>query len=665
LTTPRIRQRLLLVVVGLTALGLASWLYSDYLRDPGSLWRDLYHDRNTHLSRGMALALDIRDLNPLAYLLDATAIVVWPPLHAIILSAVMGVFGANTALGLIPGLCGWVMMILCVWQISQKVSDEESAGIVAGAVALIFAVASPALKLLSADVMLEGLGAGLSAAILLIFVSLSRCPNRKHLARLLALGLTLLFFTKFNYWLILVVSLLISYASSIRIGDILSPSNRALILSVAASFLRSPVTLLAVALFAVTLGLAASGPTSLDLFGRTLVFRASQWIVIPYGLLVVSACRFWRTNRDVLEKNLPGIAVTILGWHVVPVLLWFLVPEAITSFLWFVGPTHWGAQAHYNPANALRFQWWGFARGFHVAPWSAALALALAVPGGISLFSRGMGSRAIAVFAAVSAFAVVMHPQQQWRFQATSLFAVWICAGAGAALLIHQLRRPALAAIRVPIAIVAIAGLLAAHALATPNREDVEKVAIRRSWAPRDTVLAAAYLPFVRNEAVVGVVTTFGFSDLFAWTLRESCQCHTDVDQAPLIATSTQAEARQAMANWLATTRAGRIVFIDAPAPYPLPGAGDLKSRLAGMDAMIAASGQFERETADIKEPPATIQIWRRKSGMPVPPPRRRLLFIGGMALVLGGIAIGELLMGRRRSGRSPSPGQPDRSPAK
>ncbi len=665
MTAPHIRQRVLLVAVGLIALGFASWLYWDYLRDPGSLWRDLYHDRNTHLSRGMALALDSRDLNPLAYLLDATAIVVWPPLHAIFLSVVMSVFGVNSALGLVPGLCGWILMTLCVWQISQKVSDGEAAGIVAGSVALIFTVASPALRLLSADVMLEGLGAGLSAANLLIFIYLSKYPSRKYLARLLALGLTLLFFTKFNYWLILVFSLLISCASGIRIGDILSSSNRAAILSVARSFLRNPVTLLAVVLFAIMLGLAASGPTSLDLFGRTLVFRASQWVVIPYGLLVVSACHAWRKNRDVLERSLPEIAVTILGWHAVPVLLWFLVPEAITSFVWFVGPTHWGAQAHYNPASALQFQWWGFAHGFHVAPWSAALALALALPGGISLFSRGMGSRAVAIFAAVSAVAVVMHPQQQWRFQATSLFAVWICAGAGAVLFIRQLRRPALAAVRIPVAIAAVAGLLAAHALATPDRGDVEKVAIRRSWAPRDTALAAAYLPFVRNDAVVGVVTTFGFSDLFAWTLRESCQCHADIDQAPLIATSTQAEAREAMAGWLATTRAGRIVFIDAPAPYPLPGAGDLKARLAGMDAMIAASGLFERETADIKVSPATIQIWRRKSGAPVPPPRRRFLFIGSLAVVLGGIAVGELLLARRRSGKFPLPRQPDRPPAK
>jgi hypothetical protein len=290
----------------------------------------------------MALALDSRDLNPLAYLLDATAIVVWPPLHAIFLSVVMSVFGVNSALGLVPGLCGWILMTLCVWQISQKVSDGEAAGIVAGSVALIFTVASPALRLLSADVMLEGLGAGLSAANLLIFIYLSKYPSRKYLARLLALGLTLLFFTKFNYWLILVFSLLISCASGIRIGDILSSSNRAAILSVARSFLRNPVTLLAVVLFAIMLGLAASGPTSLDLFGRTLVFRASQWVVIPYGLLVVSACHVWHKNRDVLERNLPEIAVTILGWHAVPVLLWFLVPEAITSFVWFVGPTHWG-----------------------------------------------------------------------------------------------------------------------------------------------------------------------------------------------------------------------------------------------------------------------------------------------------------------------------------
>lgn len=653
---PRIMSLLIFLVIGLIAFSVAGWLYVDYSNDPTTLWRDLYHDRNTHLSRGMALASDIRSLDPLAYLLDATAITVWPPFHAIFLSIVMAIFGLHSGLGLIPGLFGWVVMMLFIWQIAQKVSHNERDGIVAGSVALIFAFASPALRLLSADVMLEGLGAGLSAAVLLAFTCLSKQPDRQLFARLLASGLTLLFFTKFNYWLVLTFSVLVSCALSLRFADIASRQSRDNLFPVGRSFVRSPVTLLAGALFVLTLVIAASGITSFQLSGRTFLFHAGQWVVIPYGLLLVAACRTWRRHRHELEKSLPGYAVTILGWHVMPLSLWFLVPEAWTSFLWFIGPTHWGAQTHYDPVAALQFQWWGFSHGFHVAQWSAIIALGLAIPGGAVLFARHLGARAVAMFAAVSVLAVVLHPQQQWRFQATSLFAVWICAGIGASWLIHRLFNPAF--IRIPVAVATIAGLFAAHALTLPNREDAEKVAIRRSSAPRDTDLAASYLPFVRNSSVIGFATTFGVSDLFAWTIRESCQCHATIEQAPLIGASTSTEARAIMAGWLTTTRAERIVFVDAPAPYPLPGVGRLQDRLAGIDTVIAASGLFDQEASAIKTGPATLQFWRRKPDASVPPSRKRLLFIGSLAFALGGLAVSELLRGRSRpqqSLRSPS----------
>ncbi|CAN5190025.1 hypothetical protein BH10PSE11_BH10PSE11_08030 [soil metagenome] len=646
---PRIAPRLIFLMIGLIALSGAWWLYADYSNDPTSLWRDLYHDRNTHLSRGMALASDIRGLDPLTYLLDATAITVWPPFHAIFLSIVMAIFGLHSGLGLIPGLFGWVLMILCTWQIAQRVSRNEFDGIVAGSVAIIFIVASPALRLLSADVMLEGLGAGLSAAVLLGFICLSKQPDRQLCARLFASGLTLLFFTKFNYWLVLTFLVLVSCASGFRFADVFSRQNRDSFFPIGRSFLRSPVTLLAGALFILTLVIAASGITSLQLFGRTFLLHAGQWVVIPYGLLLVSACRTWRKHSHELTKSLPGYSVTILGWHVLPLALWFLVPEAWTSFLWFIGPTHWGAQTHYNPVTALWFQWWGFSHGFHVAQWSAVVALGLAIPGGAVLFSRHLGSRTVAMFAVISVFAVVLHPQQQWRFQTTSLFAVWICSGVGASWLIHQLRNPAFAFIRIPVAIATIAGLFAVHALTPPNREDVEKVAIRRSSAPRDTDLAAAYLPFVRNSPAVGFATSFGFSDLFAWTIRESCQCHGAIEQAPLIGATTSTGAREIMADWLMTTKSDRIVFVDAPAPYPLRGVGRLQDRLAGVDTMIATSGLFDQEASGIKVGPATLQIWRRKPDASVPPSRRRLLFIGSLALVLGGLAVSELLRGRSR----------------
>src|SRR5882757_8427074 len=68
-----------------------------------------------------------------------------------------------------------------------------------------------------------------------------------------------------------------------------------------------------------------------------------------------------------------------------------------------------------------------------------ALVLVLATIAATQLTRLGPGARAIAILAAPSAAAVVLHPQQQWRFQTTWLFAVWILAGAGGAIILSCL----------------------------------------------------------------------------------------------------------------------------------------------------------------------------------------------------------------------------------
>src|SRR5207344_1059494 len=80
-------------------------------------------------------------------------------------------------------------------------------GAAAAAICCVFTAGSRAFRLLCSDVMLEGLGAGLSAAGIYCFLRAMEQPSRVDRWRVLALALTFLFFEKYNYWALLVASL--------------------------------------------------------------------------------------------------------------------------------------------------------------------------------------------------------------------------------------------------------------------------------------------------------------------------------------------------------------------------------------------------------------------------------------------------------------------------
>src|SRR5262249_23699394 len=154
---------------------------------------------------------------------------------------------------------------------------------------------------------------------------------------------------------------------------------------------------------------------------------------------------------------------------------------------------------------------------------------------------------------------VVFHPQQQWRFQATWLFGLWLSASVGAAVVLGALapRRSR------SIALAAVALLAATQAVA-PMPFLAKPVAIPPGPSPSDLELSAAYLPFLENTSEVGFVASFGRTPFFTWTTREHCRCLAPVDQPGLDDVATRTSARQFMNGWIASSRARIIVVLDA-----------------------------------------------------------------------------------------------------
>ncbi len=591
--------------------------------DPSALWRDVYHDRNTHLARGFDVALALRAGDGAGVLEALTRITVWPPLHPLLLGLLLVPVPLGPAWGVVPGMLGWGLAMAFSWAIAMRVTPDARQGIVAGVVVVGLLAVSPALRLLSTDVMHEGLGAGLSAMALHAFLRCAEAPARGARAAWFGACLSLLFFTKYNYWLILMAALGVGLLPEVWRAAWALP--RGAVIGCIRT-LRWP--LLALLLLTAGVGwVAMRAPLDVTLAGRALRVYPGHVFALGHGLLLVGLCLLW---RRVPPGLLPPSVPTVLAWHGMPVLLWFLVPDALLSFLWFIGPTHSGATLAYQPLQALLFQWAGFSQGFHVAPWSAASVLGAAILGGALLWRRGPGPRAVALLALVSAAIVVLHPQQQWRFQATSLFAVWLCAGAGVAAVVARFGRGGLA-----VALV----WLGLHIFAEPDRAMADAVAIRRPAAPSDLALAAAYLPLAGDDVRVGFVASFGVSDLFAWTLQAACDCRRTVEQPWLQASASRADVRRLADNWLASAPVARLVAIEMQAPYSLPNMGP---GMAGLADALAGQSRFVATPAAVVGA-ARVTLWMDRAGDPPQKPMRHRL-AGLLSLAFAVVSLGAVL---------------------
>jgi hypothetical protein len=638
------------VIAALTALAFSLAISSD----ANSLWHDPYHDRNTHFLNGINLALTIRDFAPLGFMADATAVTVWPPLHAIALGLVLAAFGISPELAIVPSLIGWGATGLLAFFLAASWKSQTWAG----AIAALLALSSPAWWLLGSDVMLEGLGAALSAFALLAFIrqaQSSQTGAAGQAARwttILAVTLTALFFEKYNYYLMAVAAIVISAAwmdagQSLRAGW-RDPSVRRLLRG-----LLHPSIAFAAVLVALAIWFARAEPLNVTMFGRSFQFLPDHLLTAAYAIALLRLSLLWRRNRAELHARLGRTAVTLVHWHLVPVALWFLMPGVIRNFVWFVGPLNVHTNV-YDPVAAAGFQWLGFADGFHVLRAAAVVVGLLGIAGATAAIRQGGAVRVVPIFAILSAALVILHPQQQWRFQATWLFAVWICSAWGLSLLTgfiwHQVferrvgPRPQLRSILAAIGVAIIGSFLLAPA---PGAQRAQAVAIRTPQWPDDRQTATGWLPAMMGETNVGFVSTLGVTDLFAWTVRQQCRCMVHVDQPWLQELPDRNAVRDAVAAWAASTSVAKIVFLDAPPPYRAPGSAGRSERLAGILDGLTAQRVFELERQDRMAGDRTVMVWARRadpqSPVPARPLRRHLLLVaslaaaGGVLLVLFG----------------------------
>jgi hypothetical protein len=613
-------DRVLTVLVAAGAIVLAVSLWRSHAAAPDLLWRDVYHDRNGHFGYGLDLALALQTFDPLWFLSELEKAKVWPPLHGLVLSAVLLVGGIDHRLGIVPGLLGWVMTIVLSWLIARRLFVSRIPGILAGAVAVTLTAASPAFRLLAADVMLEGFGAGLSALALFAAMVAGTQPDRPAGWRLLALTLTALFFYKGNYWGLVVVALALAYLSlDVRLWlRRAAAALRAVDLRDAARIaLRDPL-LMAAAAVAVLVGfLYWQGPASVVLFSRPVsLYPPENLMTLAYALLFARAALAWHRHGATFDAAL-GLAFGSVGpilfyWHVVPVAISFLLPKRLASFLWFVGPANVDPGLAYDPIGGALIYWRAFVEGFHVAPWVAVLAVVLAMIGMFGMW-RTPPARGVIVFAAWSMIAVIAHPQHQGRFLASWVFAVWICAGAGAGILFELAVARRSRFVQIASLVVLVAALAAANVWREPFKA-AYATAIYPTEGPSDLDLVRPYLEDLGGAREIMVAATFGMSSLFPWMIREHCRCGVAVRGASLEHLGSREDVRRAMAERIAQSTAGRVVVLDVPhSRYALPGAGWSYDLLVGIVDAMEQQDRFVRE-ASYPVPGGSATVWRRRA---------------------------------------------------
>lgn len=605
-----------LVPIVVLGLGLVMAAAAGHVADPAALWRDPYHDRNSHFASALTLSLALRLGDAVAFVAEIARPTVWPPLQALALGAWMAVAGPAAAWAILPAAIGWALTLVALAMLASRSLADPARAAIAGGLAVALAATSPAMARLGTDAMMELPGAALTLLALLAATS-RPVPWRR-----LAVLLTLLALHKYNYWIMVVAALALASGAQIlpwAIGVLRAIDRR----RVAED---APLRLGALALAIAAAWLPADPAWRL---GGVLVLPA-HLAVLAWGVALLAAARAWRRRGAAFDAVLGDPARILLAWHAWPVALWLLVPGKLPALLGFLSPGHAGATAPHGLLEATTFHWQGFAQGFSPHPGIAAAVLVLAAVGARS------APRALVCFVAIGVVALVLHPQLQWRFQATVLPAAWLLAGFGAVAVLPRMA---------PVLAAALPCLVAVVLAALPTPPLADSAAIRRPDAPRDLDLAAAWQVMPVATGGVLVLASIGRSDLFDWTLRLRCGCLAPIEQPPWVE-----RGDAAVQAAIAASPAPVLLAVTLPAPYPVAGRATLLD-LPVAAALAVQSRYVEAAARDVPSHGARVAWWREARPPAAPPPRRRgLVEIAAALLALTTIAT--LLWPRRAGGR-------------
>jgi hypothetical protein len=463
--------------------------------------------------------------------------------------------------------------------------------------------------------MLVSLGACLSLGALYFY--LRACQERTPWAGAgLGLLLSLLFFDKYNYWLLLILALAaatlaarpLAYA---RLG--LAAVRQIDWKKWAAAQLRHPLTYVLLALLGVLAVVLSFRGEPIRLGTRQVSTQSQQNLV---SVLYMVACLrlwpwWWRTGRGLVSR-LGVPARQLVYWHAWPIVVWFLWPQRLGNCLAYLTRDHGHGGDTHPLLGGVPFYWDCLGDHYHSfgwAPWLVAGLVGVAV---VSCRRLRPGAGLLLWFLLVAGGLTMAHPTLRSRFMHSWLAVIWVLAGIGAARLVYGRLTAAHVAVRPWLA----AGALAALAwLQFPGLLQAGRASEGGPKPDRPVVLdlIEPYLPEVADARQVVILGNRPLKFLTAWTFLQQVgrQGRLETDLRGFGADPEQ--NLQAFEHWLQTTRCDALVFIHLPEgstfhdETPFPCYDQFPAFLAGQTVF--------RKTRAWEFPQyggATVTLWKR-----------------------------------------------------
>lgn len=606
---------LTLVLLVAFAVGFAAHLFALNWSDTRWRWNALSHDRNGHYAYGLNMGLALREGNLPRFFTQLERGKVWPPVHGLLVAAVVAVAGPDHRLAVLPSLSGWFLTVVFGFLAARRLLPSLGAGNLAGALTVTFIAASPAHRMYATDVMLESLGAGLSMLTLYLYLRTVQTPVERRRCSALAIALTVLFFEKYNYWGLVVLALA---------GDQLICEWRRNLgwlqgmrdwpwRSWLARQWREPLNYLFVALAVAVTVVQLRGPTAFELLGRRVsIYPPHNLATMAYAVLL------WRVIQEMVRRRpavmawlgIPGRHL-LLG-HLLPVSVSFLLPGRLSNFLWFIGPLNLGGQTPRPLGEAAGFYIQPLIHDYHPMAWCLVLVGILALTAVIMRRQLRPGWSAVALLAGFSMVLVIMHPHQQPRFLHSWFPAAWVLAGAGGGALLYTLPLGGLGRARHWLAAALVIAVIVT--IGPAWRGPGYAAGSGNPSSPSTLDIADCYLPHLGEARLTAFFIGAG-EQFVNWTYREHYRRSQGLEETGWWMRLTPVgEVLRQLPVWLAAKRPDAVVVINfSPrSQHYYPAA---EQQVAGVIAAIMPlqTDYSLVHRCDLVSHQCAVTVWRRR----------------------------------------------------
>jgi hypothetical protein len=601
------------LMLGLAAV-VATWAYAQFWPAARDLWYSPSHDRNAHYWMAQSVGLDLSNGDVLHLARDIERMRIWGPTFPLVTGVILALGGPDYRLAVLTSMLAWVAAAFLAFLVARRAAPVG--GNLAGLLAGVLVMASPAFHAYATDIMLEGPGACLSLAAVYAYLRARQDGSLASL-RWFGVAMTALFLLKCNYWVLALFALLATEFCRApgTILDVLphlrDPATRTALARWLCAQLRHPWTYAFLVVSGLIGAYIALGPYEIPLGGQALRIRSAETLAdVAYWLVFLRLFTAWlRVGRAWLAARSTW-AVTIVHWHIWPTAMWFLLPKRLGLFVWYLTRNHGPGEGH---GLVGRFSAYASALATDYVPGMPVL-IAIAVLTVATFFlARRLrpGSAFLLWFVAVSAGLTLMQPTCRSRFLHSWIAMSWVTAGLGLALCIYGWRADWMRSLRDVAAGVAVGLLLLA---AAPSAIGPGRALEGGPHAGLSCVLpvAESLLPQLDGDRRVAILSDSALRFFVSWTHQERCRRTERVIGEVYLLPSDPAEFER----WAAKTQCDAVVWIDVPEESPLwfpcvePGVERVR------DLMAHQHGFAQVGRCDWPELHCSAVIWRRSGSV-------------------------------------------------